>query len=688
MDSNNKSYSNTIDSVNNKNDILFKKIWNNIVIRKKIKFYLNFFNLYYHTRIFTIKEYESFKFKSFLRSIILEFDNTDKHKLFEWMSELPPNIEQIRFKNMVYFRNPTFHSFKDEDFDPFGRPLTTIDIPPQISHISFDPLFNQPFLEPLPNTLKSVELCKFFRQPLHCANDTSKSFLPEDLQELRFYFKGLFNTPIEKHHLPKKLRKMVMGLSFNQPIGHGVLPDTLESLEFSYHFNQPLSPGVLPEGLTFLRFGNSYNQPLIGIPSTVRTLVLGTDFNQPIAPGQLPYGLRELIFSNTSQFNQHIDTSILPNTITKLNFGCGFYQPLTPNSIPPSVTELSLGGSPNTIFGDYWSINANLPTLLGTNMISKYIVTPNCLPKSINALQLNPSFFIKKGSIPNSVYELQGCNFKFVQFIPQSVHKLKLNNDFNRPFKMGELPSHLLTLDLGGDYDQPITTKTFLNNPSLTKLKLSTHFKSTIQPFSLPPLKKLYLGFSYNNPQPFNIPQTLTYLDLGNEMNQPLHNFHMDTAASLKYLKLGSKFNQTIIPCSLPLQLILLELGTDFSQPIDTNWLPPNLKALIIQGSNTTIDEFPLSPLLEYIIIPNNNNKFINSLYDLNNILKQKRKIKKYQLLEKDNDHNNSDIIVNDSNEEDIYEYDLFNVIKVSNYNNTKLFSKYYKIFKENKPTF
>ncbi|KAN0026371.1 hypothetical protein ACTFIV_007355 [Dictyostelium citrinum] len=653
-------------NLNNDNSNVFFKIWRNLVIRNIILSELKYFNLFYHKQSFDIAGYKSFPFKRYLREIEIQFFKIQRDQLVEIIKELPNNITGLILKNLNYLKGPTIHITDLDSFNSLGKPFTKGLLPSQLTVFSFDEIFNLKIkeIDSFPSNLKYLEFGKYFNHSLNSINeddeddedkedeededkdkykdeeDYGKSILPNNLLELKFHPKSLFNQIIYYNTLPKTLVKLTFGLAFNQELKVGILPDGLKELEFGYLYNQPIRVNVLPKGLLKLKFGNSFNHSLANniLPSTLEVLKFGSEFNQKIHGNDLPKGLKEISFDSTSVFNQSIDScnivdcssssssinnnnnnkyckecgdngtfSTLKN-LTKLDIGYGFQHSLTKNSIPNSVKYLSLGG---------WLTSYSLANVVNTGMNPTLCksIPPNVLPNSIVSLRVDPSYMIKKGSIPESVTKVDGLNYKFSKFLPlTNLKKLKLNDDFNEKLKGAlDLPKDLQVLDMGGHFNEIIPPNSLPS--SIEKLKLSTNFSKPLKFDSLPiSIRNLYLGISFNDPV-LSLPPFLETLNFGETFNLPFNSNILPK--SLRSLRFGSSFDQMIITIpeqfQFPQSLTLLELGHSFSHSINSNWLSKtNIKTLIIKSTKAYFS-LPLPDPTIKIFIFNSNSNFIKN---------------------------------------------------------------------------
>lgn len=168
----------------------------------------------------------------------------------------------------------------------------------------------------------------------------------------------------------------------------------------------------IPSSVTHLELVNVENIRVNQIPTSVISLRLGAHFNKPIVKNKIPSYVKYLKFGLL--FNQPIGDAFrnyIPSLVTHLSFGW-FFNQLIENHIPTSVTHL--------VFGD----------------------------------SFNQSIY---NSIPNSVIELTfGSKFNqpIDDCIPSSVKYLTFGTYFNQPIV---LTHHMKVLQLGRDYDQPIS---------------------------------------------------------------------------------------------------------------------------------------------------------------------------------------------------------------------------------------
>jgi hypothetical protein len=97
----------------------------------------------------------------------------------------------------------------------------------------------------------------------------------------------------------------------------------------------------------------------------------------------------------------------------------------------------------------------------------------------------------------------------------------------------------------------------------------------------------LLLGDGFNQPVD-NLPNSIIHLEFGHRFNQPVDNFPI----SLKKLILGDSFNQPVD--LLPNSIIHLEFGNSFNQPVDN--LPNSIFHLEFGNSfNQPVDNLPNS---------------------------------------------------------------------------------------------
>ena len=168
------------------------------------------------------------------------------------LMKVPDSIESVVFSNVTA-----------DIIDLSGNTyLTEVDFEETEEH---EDGFNGILL--LPSSVTHLDLGPGFNQPIG---------LPPNLNYLGFnegIFNSVFNQPFPEG-LPSTLKQLHLGGDYNQLLN---LPRGLEIFHMGADFNQPVQ---LPDGLRQFIMGHDFNQP-IHIPNSVEWLVFGASFNQP-----------------------------------------------------------------------------------------------------------------------------------------------------------------------------------------------------------------------------------------------------------------------------------------------------------------------------------------------------------------------------------------------------------------------
>lgn len=376
-------------------------------------------------------------------------------------------IQASTFQNLPY--SITKLHFASNFNQQFGDDVV---LPQGLLELKFGEDFNQ-VLPVLPSQLNRLILGNGFNQFLQ------KGTLPSCLRELlvgasskNVFKRSKFNCLLVHGVLPVGLTKLDLGYAFNQSLLlsdqfeglQSVLPSTLTVLKLSANFNQSLNE-VLPPGLTRLQFGNSFSQyRSMVLPTGLCTLSLGSVFNEGLTDCQrhfLPTTLTTLKFGRL--FNQPIYAGLLPSGITHLEFGLMFDQSLVSGVLPFALTKLVFDG-----------FNHSLPAL----------------PASLTELTFRRKFNLPfgRGTLPAGLLNLHlGFNFnQILENLPTSLKRLNLGGDFalrgffevidngfNQPIKVGDLPSNLQKLSVGSCFNHSLED---VLPGNLTQLHLGTKF--------------------------------------------------------------------------------------------------------------------------------------------------------------------------------------------------------------------
>ncbi|EGC40598.1 hypothetical protein DICPUDRAFT_73890 [Dictyostelium purpureum] len=619
---NNIENNNNIYNINIINNILFYKIWRNIILKKKIFNHIKKFNSNYSVSFSSRDQLLNYKEREYIQCLEILIDIPLE------AGDIPYGVHTLSFGDAYDFplSNVIPHSVTSLKLGYlFQHSIKDGELPDSLKDITFGENFNQQLI-PLPKNCENVTFGWSFNKPLSINGETCISSSVK-----KIHFGNLFNQKICPGDL-QNVEVLEFEKNYNQPLVSGCLPPTLVSLSFYGHFNQALTLGSLPTGfLTKIIFSNSFNQPIESgvIPQTVKHITFGKDFNQTIANSGIPKSIVTLNlgsnfnnvldigeFSSLTELkiSDRYDQPLLDNwwksktsgsvcLLKKLEFGYDFNQYLRPfKSIPPTVETLIFGHSFNEPL-DYGSIPPSVTCLsLKESIDYNIIFEPDIsLPNSILSLQLgyyyNQPFQPK--SLPDSLTSLTlGSSFNHslgVGCLPPSLTSISFGLIYNKPFFPNSLPSSLKTLHLGYSFNQPLE-----NLPiSLTKLILGAEFNQPLRIQSLTALKTLLLGRDYNLPfDQESLPQSLETIEFGFFFNQKLSNlplsikkivfsrdFNIPIDQSLAHLPLlevlefGRKFNQNIFPDTFPKSLKTLIFGTEFNKPIE-NCIPTSVTSI------------------------------------------------------------------------------------------------------------
>ena len=220
---------------------------------------------------------------------------------------------------------------------------------------------------------------------------------------------------------------------FNQPI---IISENITRITFGDRFNKIVS---IHKNVTHLTFGNNFNQKII-IPQNVTHLTFGNDFNQKII---IPQNVTHLTFGR--KFNQQV---IIPDNVTHLTF----YENFNPlNKISNNITNLII----NNNYNKEIKIPENITHLTCKSCYDSSFDQLNKLPINLTHLTIGKYFnpFIV---LPNIKYIRLNCNnVNFMEFLPNSVEELVLENEFN--LELNNLPNSVKKISFyGNNYDKEI----------------------------------------------------------------------------------------------------------------------------------------------------------------------------------------------------------------------------------------
>ncbi|GAM20982.1 hypothetical protein SAMD00019534_041570, partial [Acytostelium subglobosum LB1] len=333
-------------------------------------------------------------------------------------------------------------------------------LPRSLTHLEFGSCFNCPINAPgyLPESLTILQLGESFNQYTF----NSLSTLPQTVKRLSLGLGGNLVPQLTPGVLPTMLESLSV-YQCDSPIMPGVLPPSL-TLAVFFDYNQPLQHGSLPDSLTELLFILNFNQELLPgvLPTSLLLLNLGARFAKPLHRGVLPPNLKTLIIEEDYLFKQRIDVGVLPQTLKLLKLGDGnlmlgervgphsagnvvyLDKVIAPMSLPSGITGLTLGGGFNNVL----TSNDHLPDTLTELTLGRHFNYPikTVLPQSITKIKFGDMFnqTISPNTLPSSLISVNfGHNFNLVITLPDTLRELTIGGCYDKPLN---LPPNLRTL--------------------------------------------------------------------------------------------------------------------------------------------------------------------------------------------------------------------------------------------------
>ncbi|EGG17909.1 hypothetical protein DFA_08910 [Cavenderia fasciculata] len=187
------------------------------------------------------------------------------------------------------------------------------------------------------------------------------------------------------------------------------------------------------------------------------------------------------------------------------------------------------------------------------------VVNASVLPRNLKKLNIDSVIMntplYMDGVLPNSIVSI-------------NLGKCCSQIQFGKDGTGVKLPSSLLTLDLGAEFNCPIPPHTL---PKGLKKLYMQEYNYPLDMDTLPDsIQHLQFGRGYTHKiRHCHLPQSLTYLELPASFDQPLEEGLFPEG--LKTLYLGYKFNHPIHPSHFPTSLKKLVLSFMFNQPIHNN---------------------------------------------------------------------------------------------------------------------
>lgn len=171
---------------------------------------------------------------------------------------------------------------------------------------------------------------------------------------------------------------------------------------------------------------------------------------------------------------------------------------------------------------------------------------------------------------------------------PESLESITFNHGYSYPITKDTLPPGLKRLIFKRNFNKSLCSLP----ESLTYLKLGDYFNNPLIPGIFPPtLTYLDMGYSFNHPLiPGHFPPSLTNLKLSNCFDHPLE--HGIFGIKLQCLDFGNAWNHPLPHEILPCGLVKLKFGKAFNQSLDSVMIT-NLTYLDLGGFNQPLDKLP-----------------------------------------------------------------------------------------------
>ncbi|KAN0042085.1 hypothetical protein ACTFIV_004644 [Dictyostelium citrinum] len=411
---------------NRDNNQLFFKVWRNLCLRNQIYYYLKLYNIHrYHFSI-NSKDYKSYKYKEFIRSIYLCDTCSDKESI---------------------------------EFGHFYKYQTILD---DITSERINNNNNN-------NSKYHKNIKKLYIQPIYNDNTIKENTLPKSLIKLQF--SGMLNqefTPdmFKNQNKLKKIKICSLFNNKNKPLSVGTFPNTLESLFL-----------VLPTGLKEIEFGREFNQDLNinnVLPPSLTSIKLSSSFqNFPISLKtfkSLP-NLQVLFYPNLdlNLLNNNVDIDdIFPN-LRELLFSTNCNTTKEKLKLPSSVTNLHCFNDDNTHFQRI-SLHQGIKNITNNHLFTNDSFSGGGgggelkIERMTIQAKLNP-IDIKNSFLNVSIPSFKTLNIMFFDdlitepIFPNTITSLSLSS-FDQPIQLNTFPKSLKNLRFMA-YNQPfITTRT------------------------------------------------------------------------------------------------------------------------------------------------------------------------------------------------------------------------------------
>lgn len=163
-----------------------------------------------------------------------------------------------------------------------------------------------------------------------------------------------------------------------------------------------------------------------------------------------------------------------------------------------------------------------------------------------------------------------------------NVTEIQFADCFNEP--IGKLPTNLISLTLGTNFNQPIVGSL---PPNLLYLQFGHSFNRSIQGALPPKLISLRFGHAFNCPIAGYLPPNLRFLFLQEKFNRTIQ---LALPPNLVILRFFGNFKKPIVD-PFPPNLIYLRIPCFYDYPIKKTFIPPSMKLLTIYDGYKYIND-------------------------------------------------------------------------------------------------
>jgi len=371
---------------------------------------------------------------------------------------------------------------------------------------------------------------------------------------------------IKEGDIPNTVRRIIFGEDFNQIILPNTIPNSVMEINFGSSFNQDLSNLSLPSSLTSISFHDGYKKEFNfeALPPCIKYFSCYPQQHHTF--DKLPRSVSHFSFSNdgmkiiipphvkhVKEFRKHYDQCsysdkiYLPRSIQSFQVEreIEFYD--DPPEDDPSPLEIGTKRFSSPLDGSLGLKDFQVHLKVDESFTD--FIRPGSLISNIKSIQFQDyNQILLKGAIPDSVTEIDfGVYFNSTFTLPSSLKVVKFGFKFEQELPIGIFPPTVEEIHFGVYYDKRLEPGVL--PPNLKVLSFPYHdWLFEILPESIQELNlitsnsngdlSLECSFSAKT-----LPQSLTKLTLGRY--QSIYDLD-DLPPSIKYLKLGDKFNGQI----------------------------------------------------------------------------------------------------------------------------------------------